>query len=131
MRLIRRRRSRRQRVKNQLKDFRKRAQSVSLPSRPDLPDLPELPSKPSLPELPELRVPKRVSRDSSGDTPFLSLTGGLLLGLLVGVIVAGILIGRRHDGDSASQRQTGIKLLLSNEEIGDADSSVRSAINTG
>jgi hypothetical protein len=130
MRLIGRRRSRRQRVKKQLKELRKSVPaSVSLPSMSDLPDLPSMPKKPSLPKVPEVRVPKRLSRDTGGDTPFLSLTGGLLLGLVVGMIVAAILLSRRDEGSTASQRQTGITLLPNQD--GDDTNRSRSAISSG
>lgn len=112
LRLIRRRRSRRERVARQLKELRKNVpSSISLPERPELPDLPELPKKPSLPAIPEVHLPRRQARDTSGDTPFLSMTGGLLLGLVVGMIVAAILLSRREDGAGETRRPTGITLL--------------------
>jgi len=119
IRLIRRRRSRRERVAQQFKELRKNVPaSLSLPDRPSLPDLPELPKKPPLPAMPEVHLPRRQTRDTSGDTPFLSLTGGLLLGLVVGMIVAAILLNRRENGASGTRRPTRIT-LLPNQEGGD------------
>ncbi len=110
MTLIRRKKSRLQRATETARNLQQR-----LPSPPDLPELsaPEIkrPELPSLPSAPALDVRKRVSRDTGGDTPLLSLAGGLLLGLFVGIIVAVILISRSEDEESSSARHTGITLL--------------------
>lgn len=100
MRLIRRRRSRRERLMRKVEDLRKRA--------PSMPELPELPDRP---ELPELHMPRRLTRDTRGDTPRLSFAGGVLLGLLVGIVVAGILLNRRDEDAVERRRPTGITLL--------------------
>ena len=98
---------------------RARAAHRHLPSTPEIPELKipsvDLPALPKLPARPSLDLRKRVSQDSSGDTPLLSLAGGLLLGLVVGMIVAVILISRSEDDDSSSARHTGITLLPSQD----------------
>lgn len=94
MRLIRRRRSRRERLMLQIEDLRKRA-----------------PSMPELPDLPEVHLPRKLTRDTRGDTPRLSFAGGVLLGLLVGIVVAGILLNRRDEDAVERRRPTGITLL--------------------
>lgn len=113
MTLFRRRKSRLQQVADTARSVQKR-----LPSTSDLPDIslpdisrPELPSMPSAPSMPSIEVRKRVRRDSRDDSPMLSLAGGLLLGLFVGIIVAVVLISRSEDEESSSGRHTGITLL--------------------
>jgi hypothetical protein len=66
---------------------------------------------PDLPSLPEVHVPRRLQRDTRGDTPRLSFAGGMLLGLFVGVVVAAILLNRRDDSAVERRRPTGITLL--------------------
>jgi len=129
MTIFRRRRSRMQRVTKRARELRR-----NLPSPPDVPNL-ELPSLsipelPSLPERPQLDVRKRVSRDSSSDTALLSLAGGLLLGLFVGIVVAVILISRTEDEEGSSARHTGIT-LLSHRDGEDEAAGDKSAVGTG
>lgn len=97
---------------------RARALQQRLPSAPDIPEIPNV-TLPSV-DASKLRdlsarqvrgMRKRVSRDTGGDTPMLSLAGGLLLGLLVGVVVAVILISRGEGEGAAQARPTGITLL--------------------
>ena len=110
-----------------------RAARGHLPSAPDVRALKipsvEMPALPKLPTRPALNLRKRVSQDSSGDTPWLSLAGGLLLGLVVGMIVAVILISRSEDDDSSGARHTGITLLPSQD--GDQSIEDESATGTG
>jgi hypothetical protein len=56
-------------------------------------------------------MPHRLRRETGGDTPRLSFAGGLLLGLLVGIVVAGILLNRRDEEAVERRRPTGITLL--------------------
>jgi len=126
MTLFRRRRSRIQRVTKRARQMRRH-----LPSTPGMPsfEMPSVsrPELPSLPSRPKIDVRKRVARDSGGDTPMLSLAGGLLLGLFVGVIVAVILVSRSEDDDASSARHTGITLLPHRDGEGEAASGDKSA----
>lgn len=126
MTLFRRRRSRLQRVTDTAKKVQNR-----LPSTPALPSIsmPDIsrPELPSLPSKPSLNVRKRVSRDS-GDSPMLSLAGGLLLGLFVGIIVAVVLISRSEDEESSSARHTGITLLPQQEGEGESPGDKSAAV---
>ncbi len=117
MPFLRRRRSRRERVRRHVRDLRER-----LPEPPDLPDFPDVPS------LREIRVPGRSKRSASQDSPLLSLAGGLLLGLLVGIVVAFVLIARGENEDASSQRQTGITLLPEQSEESRASSTASTGI---
>jgi hypothetical protein len=135
MTIFRRRRSRAERLVRGMKQARKRLPSTpSIPSV-DLsslhrPELPEMPSMPELPSRPHLNVRKRMSRDNSADTPMLSLAGGLLLGIFVGIVVAVILISRNDGDESSSARHTRITLLPHRE--GEAEASEgKSAAGTG
>lgn len=128
MTIFRRRRSRIQRVKQGASALRGR-----LPSKPamgsfEVPQV-SLPARPTLPKSPKLNVRKRVSRDRSGDTPLLSLAGGLLLGLFVGIVVAVILISRGDNEDAWHARHTGITLLPHQNE--DEAAGDTSAAGTG
>ena len=81
-----------------------------------------------MPNIPSVQI-QRSRRSSYGDTPALSLAGGLLLGLFVGILVAAILIGRSSDEDTANARQTGITLLPNQDSESGEDT--RSAASTG
>lgn len=129
MTLFRRRRSRIQRARRRARELGRR-----LPSTPEIPsfDVPSVsrPELPSLPSKPSLDIRKRVSRDTSGDTPLLSLAGGLMLGLFVGIIVAVILISRSEDEESSSARHTGITLLPQHDGE-DSPETDKSVVGTG
>jgi len=135
MTIFRRRRSRVERLARGVKQARKR-----LPSTPGIPsvdlsniqrpELPDIPSMPELPSRPQLDIRKRVSRDSSADTPMLSLAGGLLLGIFVGIVVAVILISRNDGDESSSARHTRITLLPQRDGESEATED-KSAAETG
>ena len=123
------------RKRSRLEDVTNKARAVRgrLPARPDVPDLRvpsvSVPTLPRLPDRPNLYLRKRVAQDTSSDTPWLSLAGGLLLGLVVGMIVAVILISRGEDDESSNARHTGITLLPSQDD--DQVAGDESATGTG
>ncbi|MEZ4522582.1 MAG: hypothetical protein R3A46_13195 [Thermomicrobiales bacterium] len=80
-------------------------------------------------EMPDLDVRRRISRDSgSSESPMLSLAGGLLLGLLVGIVVAVLLIARNEEEGASSERQTGITLLTDHGPDDQSSSSESTAV---
>ncbi|MFW6075730.1 MAG: hypothetical protein ACOC9Y_09050 [Chloroflexota bacterium] len=63
----------------------------------------------------------RVPTGRREDTEHLSFIGGLMLGLVIGVLVAVVLTSRRDGARIARKRQTGIQLLPREEEAAGED----------
>lgn len=70
----------------------------------------------NLAESGKVEARRRTSNDASDDTEHLSFIGGLMLGLVIGVLVAVVVSNRQFQLNEMRKHQTGIQLLPHQDE---------------